>query len=76
MKKIEGIVGPELRNDSIQLDLPACVVFKTEDDVNEFKAFMSAVVQAANDNALDLIANYVLKQNTSMMELVQKLGAK
>ncbi len=74
-KAVQGILGPAIKNDNVDLNLPECVQFKTDKDVEEFKAFVASVIKAANENALDQLAEFVTQQNNAMTQLVKKLGA-
>lgn len=73
---LPNILGPGAPpNTGTELELPDCVQIKTDADMKAFKLFLEAVVNAANKNALDEIASYVVSQNAAMTVLVKKLGA-
>lgn len=71
------IRGPVMQSNKneVNFDLPNCVQLKTEQDQYEFKIFISKIVKAANDNALEQLSQYVQEQNAAMTALVKKLGA-
>jgi hypothetical protein len=74
-QSVPNIRGPEVVTEGKDIQLPKCVQIKTEQDAAEFKTFLETVIKAANENALDRIADYVAEQNKAMTHLVKTLGA-
>lgn len=74
-KGLKGVKGPGMEaGNSVQLDLPDCVVIKTVKDQTEFQEFVGNIIKAANKEALNQIAVMVEKNNQAMAELVKRLG--
>ena len=78
LKSVPNIKGPEAQSTQqggTDIAVPACVQLKTEQDAQEFRAFVESVIRAANENALNNIAKFVSESNAAMTALVKKLGA-
>lgn len=79
MKPAEGIQGPGLaqepvKNGDVLVEMPKFIQIKTQEERQQFQSMVENIIRAANKNALDLLAQFVEKQNLAMDELVKKLG--
>lgn len=50
-KPVEGIIGPGISPNDLELALPDCVHLVTERDQTQFKVFCDTIVRAANRNS-------------------------
>lgn len=55
MKPVEGIIGPGISPNDLDLALPDCVRIVSPAEGTEFKAFMDTVVRATNRNAVRVL---------------------
>lgn len=79
MKGVAGVRGPGMEGMAgVEMDCPSCVRFESEKDAAEFQQFCldlaNRALKMANENALNLLADFVKAQNLAMQELVTKLG--
>lgn len=73
---INNLQGPEIQNpgNAVELEFPNCIKIVTPQDEQEFKDFLTNIINAANQNALKQLEEYCQKQNKNLDELVRKLG--
>lgn len=51
MKPVEGIIGPGMSPNDLNLVLPDCVKLQSQADNDSFKSFVDTVVRATSRNA-------------------------
>lgn len=55
MRPVDGIVGPGIEANEINLDLPACIHTQTPAEREEVVAFLDTIVRATTRNAVRVL---------------------
>jgi len=75
MPAIEGILGPGMSENDINLELPNCVKLVTPVDNDEFRAFADKIVRATMRNAVTVLRN-MLAQTPNAQKLADDFAAR
>ena len=78
MKPVEGLIGPGISPNDLNLDLPDCVRLATPQDGEAFKAMLATIVRATNANAARVLRSMLATTpgaDQLSNEFAQRLGA-
>ena len=78
MKPVEGIIGPGISPNDLNLDLPDCVKIDSPKDGQDIKRLLDTVVRATNSNAARVLRSMLATTPGAEQlanEFAQRLGA-
>ncbi len=61
MKPVEGLIGPGISPNDLNVELPSCVHIDSPADGDEIKAFLDRIVRAASGNAARVLREMLAK---------------